>query len=85
LNEKEKKCVIESHLQIPGLSCKEQRDIYFEVEEDAWNEAGDRRGAVELVKDPKWIEEEVHDIAKRRELTEEQKQKLQEFLTEYFK
>lgn len=91
MNEKEKKCAIEPHLQIPGLSCEEQRGIFFEVEEDAWIEAGDRKGALELVKDPKWIKGEVHDIAKRhrlitgKEFTDEQREKLQEFLNEYFK
>lgn len=79
-----KKCEIEEHLKIPDISCEFQRDIYFEVEEDAWEEGGSRKKGVELVSDPEWIGKEVHDIALKNKFTDEQKNKLHRFLTEYF-
>jgi len=81
---KDKDCNIPEHLRIPSMSCENQRDIYFEVEEDALDEGKSREGALKLVHDPKWMSDEVHDIALRYKLTPDQKKALLRFLMAFF-
>ena len=62
------------------LSYPFMQDIYFMVEEDAFEEGGTADAAVALIDDPKWIENEAHDIALRYAGNPDENRRIQEFL-----
>lgn len=65
-----------------GMSDEDLSFLYFQVEEAAYEEGGDRAGATALIQDPKWVESMADDVSRRYGKNLEEARRIKAYLVE---